>query len=118
MRIVTILLLLLMVVGCSDSPTSYVKKLKIGSANISINKEGMLSFSVPIKNNGSKALSNVPITITCNVTVTGSTPQTETFNSGPIAADEQKTASHEIGPFPIGLYTQPSCTYGIKQVEF
>ena len=91
MRIFTALLIVLMVAGCSDSPTSYVKKLKIGSANVNISREGMLSFSVPIKNKGSKALSNVPITITCNVTVTGSTPKTETFDSGPIAAGEQKT---------------------------
>jgi hypothetical protein len=118
MRIFTALLFLLMAAGCSDSPTSYVKKLDIGSANVSIDREGMLSFSVPIKNKGSQALSNVPITITCNVTVTGSTPQTETFSSGPIATGERKNASHEIGPFPIGIYTQPSCTYSIKQVEF
>ncbi len=118
MRVFTALLFFIMAVGCSDSPTSYVKKLDIGSASVSINGEGMLSFSVPIKNKGSKALSNVPITITCNVTVTGSTPQTETFNSGPIAAGEQKSASHEIGPFPIGIYTRPSCTYSIKHVEF
>ena len=118
MRIFTALLFLLMVVGCSDTPTSYVEKLTLGTAKVGIGNDGMVSFSVPIINSGSKSLSNVPVKITCNVTVKGSTPQTDTFDSGPFAAGERRVISHKIGPFPIGIYTQPSCTYGIAKVEF
>ncbi|MBF0274307.1 MAG: hypothetical protein HQK84_03640 [Nitrospinae bacterium] len=118
MKTILIMFIALLFSGCGDTPESYVKKLNVRKATVSINREGMLSFSVAIVNKGDKGLSDIPIQLTCNVTVTGSTPKTETFRTGPFTSGERRIVSHTMGPFPVGIYTQPSCKYSIAHVEF
>ncbi len=96
---------------------SYVGKLKAHDPAVEIRAGGMVRFALTVTNRGRKKVEDVPVEVECTVTVTGAVPRKKTVNTGPVRAGESRPVTAELGPFPLGPFTAPSCKYQINEVR-